>query len=105
VLDDPEGGGRAAIDTDLGQIGGRRIERLAQLGLGHSRRQVTTDAHGVVVAGASTDQCLVVQLGHLDIPRADFDGALARHREEGMHGGEMGIVGTDIDQAGIGTGQ
>ena len=38
VLDNPEGGGRASINTDLGQIGRRRVKRLAQLSIGQTRR-------------------------------------------------------------------
>ena len=66
---------------------------------------MAADAHGVVVACAGADERLVVQIGYLDVLGADFDGAITRHREESMYSREMGIVGSDIDQAGIGSGQ
>ncbi len=105
VLDDPESGGWVSINTYLGEVWWRRIKRLAELGFGHTRRQVAPNAHGVVVARTSTDKRLIVQFGYFDALGAHFDGAITRHREECMHGRKVGVVGTDIDQANIGSSQ
>ena len=105
MLDNPEGGGWISIDSDLGEVWRRRIKCLAELSLGHAGCQVATNTHGVVVARSRADKRLIVQLGYFDVLGAHFDGAVTRHREECMHGREMGIVGADIDQAGIGSSQ
>ncbi len=60
MLNDPEGGCRACVNTDLGQVRRGWIQRLTQLCLFDTGRQMAPNAHGVVVPGPATNESLVI---------------------------------------------
>lgn len=98
VFDHPECGRRITIDTDLGQVWGRWIKRLAQLCFRYARCQMAANTHGVVVPCPCANEGRVIQVGNLNILRAHPDRAITGHRQKGMHSRKVRIVGPHIDQ-------
>ena len=99
MLDGPECYGGFTTDPKLAKVGRRRIKRLAELCFLDARGKMATDAHGVVVAGADTNQVFILEVRYLDVSCAYLNGAIPSHDQKCMHCREMRIVSADVDQA------